>query len=180
MYTPVYNSIWRNPESVGDVVASSWHKFIPLLYVAQNPWLTSIYRMTALLRLVSELPRGPDAIWGRQFFTYEITSPMDSILHCSFLISGILVFLAFWHYVRKARPSQLPLPPGPKGLPVVGNLFDIPTDKPWLVYDKWFQQYGVYSTCMSQIVPPWLSSRWYHPCQSPRTIDDNSWVHAKV
>lgn len=79
---------------------------------------------------------------------------MDSILHCSFLISGILVFLAFWHYFRKARPSQLPLPPGPKGLPVVGNLFDIPTDKPWLVYDKWFQQYGVYSTCMSQIVPP--------------------------
>ena len=43
---------------------------------------------------------------------------------------------------RKSNPNGLPLPPGPKGYPIIGNLFDMPVDKPWLVYDEWFKTYG--------------------------------------
>ncbi|KAF8815533.1 hypothetical protein BYT27DRAFT_7045609, partial [Phlegmacium glaucopus] len=33
-------------------------------------------------------------------------------------------------------------PPGPKGYPLIGNLLDMPIDKPWLVYEEWCKTYG--------------------------------------
>jgi hypothetical protein len=43
---------------------------------------------------------------------------------------------------RAKRRNQLPLPPGPKGLPLIGNLLDIPQNKPWIVYNEWAERYG--------------------------------------
>ena len=43
-----------------------------------------------------------------------------------------------------ANPNRLPLPPGPKGYPLLANLFDMPIDRPWLVYDEWRKTYGKY------------------------------------
>jgi hypothetical protein len=47
-----------------------------------------------------------------------------------------------WKKGRDGNPNGLPLPPGPKGYPLVGNLFDMPVDKPWVVYDEWRKTYG--------------------------------------
>ncbi|KXN81295.1 O-methylsterigmatocystin oxidoreductase [Leucoagaricus sp. SymC.cos] len=58
--------------------------------------------------------------------------------------TGLL--LGWWLYgfvqERKNNPSGLPLPPGPKGYPIIGNLFNIPIHQPWLVYDEWSKTYG--------------------------------------
>ncbi|KAF8695470.1 hypothetical protein AX14_001806, partial [Amanita brunnescens Koide BX004] len=43
---------------------------------------------------------------------------------------------------RKNSRSSLPLPPGPKRWPIVGNLFNFPSGKHWLVYDQLCKQYG--------------------------------------
>jgi hypothetical protein len=42
----------------------------------------------------------------------------------------------------KSNPKGLPLPPGPKGYPLIGNLFDLPVNKAWLVYAEWSKIYG--------------------------------------
>ena len=57
----------------------------------------------------------------------------------------VVALLGLWATsARKSRsnPNQLPLPPGPKGYPVVGNLFEMPREKVWLLYDRWHQSYG--------------------------------------
>lgn len=56
------------------------------------------------------------------------------------LFFGYMLF----RQLKKAgsNPKGLPLPPGPKGYPLIGNLFDLPVDKAWLVYDEWSKIYG--------------------------------------
>lgn len=38
------------------------------------------------------------------------------------------------------KPSQLP--PGPKGLPLIGNVLDMPTEKEWETFAHWGDVYG--------------------------------------
>ncbi|KAL4264719.1 cytochrome P450 family protein [Pleurotus pulmonarius] len=40
------------------------------------------------------------------------------------------------------RTTKLPLPPGPKGYPVIGNLFDMPFKEQWVVYHDWCKQFS--------------------------------------
>ena len=47
-----------------------------------------------------------------------------------------------WYSKRKVRSQRLPYPPGPKPLPLIGNLLDIPAVYGWLTVNKWSEVYG--------------------------------------
>ncbi|KAK6988057.1 cytochrome p450 [Favolaschia claudopus] len=54
-----------------------------------------------------------------------------------------LVFLSYCCYHFSSSTSKrLPLPPGPKKLPIFGNTFDLPLDSPWKSYANWSKQYA--------------------------------------
>ncbi|KJA26070.1 hypothetical protein HYPSUDRAFT_36932 [Hypholoma sublateritium FD-334 SS-4] len=55
-----------------------------------------------------------------------------------FAIGIALYLLKGW----LARRSTLSLPPGPKGYPFIGNVYDIPHHYPWLTYTEWARIYG--------------------------------------
>lgn len=57
-----------------------------------------------------------------------------------FISLGFAVFL----FVRSRKRSSLPLPPGPKKLPIIGNVLELPTSFEWETYARWGKKY---STC---------------------------------
>ncbi|KAG8901042.1 hypothetical protein FRC00_009424 [Tulasnella sp. 408] len=44
--------------------------------------------------------------------------------------------------------KELPHPPGPPGLPLIGNILDMPTSKFVLTYSKWGEKYGPLIWCV--------------------------------
>ena len=56
------------------------------------------------------------------------------------LIAAILAVCFLGAHIKKRK--RAPLPPGPIGLPIIGNLFELPHSYPWLAYANWAEQYG--------------------------------------
>ncbi|KAJ7088893.1 cytochrome P450 [Mycena belliarum] len=52
------------------------------------------------------------------------------------LSAGVFLYAVHW----KRDRSRLPLPPGPKKLPLVQNLFDMPADRHWETYSNWSKE----------------------------------------
>ncbi|PBK75825.1 cytochrome P450 [Armillaria solidipes] len=64
---------------------------------------------------------------------------MTSTLLAAFLaIFGVLLL----HRFTRRSLDRRRLPPGPKGLPLIGNLWDVPAEYPWLTYARWADTYG--------------------------------------
>lgn len=63
--------------------------------------------------------------------------PLAAQIACFFVVLFVLR--------RLLRKDARPPPPGPPGLPVVGNLWDIPPMPTWVAYRDWSKKYGKYS-----------------------------------
>jgi hypothetical protein len=65
----------------------------------------------------------------------------------SFAIIAATVFALSFYASRSDRSAktshQLPLPPGPKPWPIVGNLLDVPRAREWETLTKWRGIYGM-------------------------------------
>jgi hypothetical protein len=60
------------------------------------------------------------------------------------VLVGILTLLfgLAW-FVWNASKKPLPYPPGPKRLPIVGNLINMPSREEWITYKKWSEKSGM-------------------------------------
>jgi len=56
------------------------------------------------------------------------------------IVFSLVAFLVVRGYRRR---SGLPYPPGPRPLPLIGNLLDIPKESSWLEYTQMSKKYGM-------------------------------------
>jgi hypothetical protein len=72
-----------------------------------------------------------------------IQSLPDDSIRLYIIGGGVAVATLFalrTYLTAKARLHALP--PGPKGIPILGNSLEFGYPSPWLMYDRWFKQYG--------------------------------------
>ncbi|KAG6908817.1 hypothetical protein DXG01_003170 [Tephrocybe rancida] len=53
---------------------------------------------------------------------------------------ALVALTLYLYFKRRSDDAQLPLPPGPKRFPLIGNLLDMPKSFEWLTYHKWCQE----------------------------------------
>ena len=79
---------------------------------------------------------------------------------------GFLVLVGFTKAIRTNRSSQsskdhfradcliglseFPLPLGPEGFPVIGNLLDMPSNREWITHAEWKDKYGQHDCFVSR------------------------------
>lgn len=76
---------------------------------------------------------------------YFSSPPLFSMVSAAvvYLAPVILAGLSLAIFVRfNGRGSPVPLPPGPRGLPFIGNALDMPSSYPWETFSDWGKKWG--------------------------------------
>ncbi|KAL1720844.1 cytochrome P450 [Schizophyllum commune] len=83
-------------------------------------------------------------------------------------LQGVIVACIFsaviYTYVRFRYASQLPLPPGPRPLPLLGNFLSMPSRLDWLTYMEWAKQYNTDVLYLSVLGQSMLVVDTYEAC----------------
>ena len=59
------------------------------------------------------------------------------------VVLSVLIAVTVWHQVRARKTRHgFPFPPGPPGLPLLGNLFDMPKANEWIAYRDMSRKHG--------------------------------------
>ncbi|BGP43937.1 hypothetical protein JCM10449v2_007994 [Rhodotorula kratochvilovae] len=81
----------------------------------------------------STLPLAPPALAGAlPLATFGAT---PTTLIAALLAIAVVLF-------ARGKKAKGPLPPGPPGLPFIGNILDVPKSKPWIRFAEWTEEYG--------------------------------------
>lgn len=68
---------------------------------------------------------------------------MPIITRYDFLRGALTALLTLALFAWYAAKKRLSYPPGPRRLPIIGNLFNMPSREEWVTYKKWSEEYGM-------------------------------------
>src|SRR5258708_7821028 len=70
----------------------------------------------------------------------------ESLVSRAYLVPTIAICAFFFglSFIRKKN-----LPPGPRRLPIIGNVHQLPVQSPWVTFGEWSKSYGNYTLSAS-------------------------------
>jgi hypothetical protein len=71
--------------------------------------------------------------------------------------TAILALRALYQWWTGYNGSGLPYPPGPKGYPIINNLFDMPIEVPWAAHAELAKKYGRSLQMFVSLLYDWLT-----------------------
>ena len=80
---------------------------------------------------------------------FSLTSIIDILV----LVTSLGALLVIRDYQRRRR---LPYPPGPRPLPLIGNLLDIPKEFSWLSYAQLSKKHGMIYFSLKGLLTEWM------------------------
>ena len=85
----------------------------------------------------------------------SLSTPTSGVIFILVALSFVIAYFYQKSSEFAARSAGRPLPPGPPGIPFLGNLFDLPKSSPWLGYRELSRRYGASShTYLCHCQPP--------------------------
>ena len=119
-------------------------------------------------------PRGEDKNMVTPCFPVptDLVMPLSLTVFDFFLLGIATVFVALRQWSRRA---PLPLPPGPKGWPLIGNMLNMPNENFAQTYMEWGRKYGAqtrplpYHHDLMQTDIARLRQYCLHQCRRPAT-----------
>ena len=93
-------------------------------------------------------------------------------------ILGTVALLAALLYPRKKSQSKFPLPPGPKGYPIIGNIPQVPAERSDIQFAKWSKEHSE-SFLVSDTLP---HSSWHgmRPMNSDTATQDSDIIYLNM
>ena len=85
----------------------------------------------------------------------EAIAPILEVANDHPYLSAASVILGCAALMRLAQRGRSDLPPGPKGYPIVGNLFDVPSTHAWEKFSEFGEQYGASPSPIVTCLPLW-------------------------
>jgi hypothetical protein len=83
-----------------------------------------------------------------------LSIPQMTLPQLALILGTLGVFVVYW---RSGQRHRRHLPPGPKKLPLIGNLLSMPTKVEWETYAKWGKEYSlclitrtIFISCLGQ------------------------------
>ncbi|EED21247.1 cytochrome P450, putative [Talaromyces stipitatus ATCC 10500] len=67
---------------------------------------------------------------------------LDLVMNLTTYIAIVGLVIGIYILTRPKSTSSFPLPPGPKPLPIIGNVHQAPKSHGWRTYREWSKQYG--------------------------------------
>lgn len=75
-----------------------------------------------------------------------------SMIQAVYYVVVVLVMLVMRAYITAYRQRQK-MPPGPTGLPLIGNLLQVPSRLAFLRFTEWSKQYGTSQSLRQTFMP---------------------------